>query len=235
MKLLALDTSSLACTAGVLAGDKVFLRHEEREREHTRLLLPMLRAVLAEACIEPADLDAVVLGNGPGSFIGMRIAASVAEGIAFGAGLRIVPVSSLAAVAMQAGEAGDTVAVTQDAHMHEVYLGVYRLGADRRPQAVAPERLLAEAPVTELDAVPADRVIAAGAGWRRYPGLLAQNRSRIGRVSDVLYPRADALLALGARAFAEGGAIAPEDVVPTYLRQEVAKAPPTRGRNSPVI
>ena len=141
MKLLALDTSSLACTAGVLADGAMFLRHEEREREHTRLLMPMLRAVLADSGLVPGELDAVVLGNGPGSFIGMRIAASVAEGIAFGARIPVVPVSSLAAVAMQAGNPGDTVAVAQDAHMHEVYLGLYRLGDERLPESLLRERL----------------------------------------------------------------------------------------------
>ena len=132
MKLLAIDTSSLACSVALLAGDSVFERHEEQAREHTRLLLPMIEDVLAEGGLVPGDLDAVVLGNGPGSFIGMRIAASVAQGIAHGAGLDIVPVSSLAAVAAQVFEMTEAkeVVVAQDAHMNEVYLGAFRRGSD---------------------------------------------------------------------------------------------------------
>ena len=85
MNLLALDTSSLACSVALQLGDTIISRHEEREREHTRLLMPMIVDVLNEGDINARDLDAIVLGNGPGSFIGMRIAASVAQGLAFAA------------------------------------------------------------------------------------------------------------------------------------------------------
>jgi tRNA threonylcarbamoyladenosine biosynthesis protein TsaB len=221
LKLLAIDTSTLACSVGACAGARLATRHEERDREHTKLLLPMIRAVLDETGIQAGDVDAVVLGNGPGSFIGLRIAAAVAEGIAFAAGLGIVPVSSLAAVALQAGRPGELVAVAQDAHMNEVYLGLYRIGAGGLPVLVAPERLQAPAPISELGAV----TVAAGAGWLRYPALLEANRDRIARMSDEQYPRAEALLRLGAQAFRDGGAIAPEAVVPTYLRHEVARRP----------
>jgi tRNA threonylcarbamoyladenosine biosynthesis protein TsaB len=221
VKLLAIDTSTLACSVGACAGARVATRHEERDREHTKLLVPMIRAVLAETGIGTGELDAVVLGNGPGSFIGLRIAASVAEGIAFAAGLGIVPVSSLAALALQAGRPGELVAVAQDAHMSEVYLGLYRIGASGLPVAISPERLQAPKVIDELCA----STVAAGAGWLRYPALFEANREQIARMSDALYPRAEALLRLGAHAFRELGAIAPEAVVPTYLRHEVARRP----------
>ena len=107
MKLLAIDTSSLACTVALKIGDELIERHEEQEREHTRLLMPMIRDVLEHAGVSLKDLDAIVLGNGPGSFIGMRIAASVSQGLAHGAGLRIIPVSSLAAVAAEVMDRSD--------------------------------------------------------------------------------------------------------------------------------
>ena len=91
MKLLAIDTSSVACTVAVSNGDAVIERHVEQPREHTRLLMPMIREVLAESEVALTDLDAIVLGNGPGSFIGMRIAASVSQGLAHGAGLMARP------------------------------------------------------------------------------------------------------------------------------------------------
>ena len=84
-KLLAIDTSSVACTVAASNGDAVVERHVEQPREHTRLLMPMIREVLNESEIALTDLDAIVLGNGPGSFIGMRIAASVSQGLAHGA------------------------------------------------------------------------------------------------------------------------------------------------------
>jgi tRNA threonylcarbamoyladenosine biosynthesis protein TsaB len=92
VNLLAIDTSSLACSVALRVGDVVIERHEEQAREHTRLLTPMIREVLTESGMHLPRLDAIVLGNGPGSFIGMRIAASVAQGLAHGAGLSVVPV-----------------------------------------------------------------------------------------------------------------------------------------------
>ena len=135
MKLLALDTSSLACSVALQLGDAVICRHEEQAREHTRLLVPMIKDVLGEGGITPSDLDAIVLGNGPGSFIGMRIATSVAQGLAHGADIQIVPVSSMLAVAAQVveTEAAGAVAVCQDAHMDEVYLGLFEAGSSRVP------------------------------------------------------------------------------------------------------
>lgn len=216
MKLLAIDTSSLACTVGVQASGHVFERYEVLPREHTRLLLPMIRATLGEAGLALVNLDAIVLGNGPGSFIGMRIGASVAQGLAYATGLDIVPVSSLAAVARRAGKPGDTVVVAQDAHMSQVYLGRYEIGPDRRPIALEPERLhSAQEPLAD------EASVAAGAGFEKYPELCASSAPGID--SDCLYPRAADLLAIGDAAFAEGGAIAPESLEPAYLREEVAQ------------
>ena len=227
MKLLALDTSSLACTAGVLADGEMFVRYEEKAREHTRLLIPMIRSVLAESRLGIGDLDAIVLGNGPGSFIGLRIAASVAQGLAHGAGLNIAPVSSLAAIAHAAGDAGDIVVVTGDAHMNQVYLGLYRCLGDAGVSELTSERIHDQGLIDDIDAD--RRAIAAGSGWQRYPALLEANRDGIASVSDVLYPHARALLALGALAVAGGQAVPPEQLTPAYLRQKVAEKPQAAG------
>lgn len=223
MRLLALDTSSLACTVGVSTEAGVFVKHEEQPREHTQLLVPMIRGVLEEADVDLADLDGIVLGNGPGSFIGMRIAASVAQGLAAGAGLRIAAVSSLAAVAhAEIERGGETVAVAQDAHMQQVYLGLFAA----RKNGIATlgvERLQDCTAIAELRELPG--CVAAGYGWQRYPELLEANRQHIAAVSDRLYPRAGALLALGAAAFERDEVLGPEMLVPAYLRQKVAEIP----------
>lgn len=227
MKLLALDTSSLACTAGVLCDGKTFVRYEEQAREHTRLLLPMVKSVLAESGLEIEDLDAIVLGNGPGSFIGLRIAASVAQGLAHGAQLNVAPVSSLAAIAYSAGADGDIVAVTGDAHMNQVYLGLYRRGGAAGVSELVPERIHGHGRIDDV----ADglKVVAAGSGWQRYPALLEANRDVIASVSDVLYPQAESLLALGARAVESGQVVPPDQVAPAYLRDKVAEKPAPAG------
>ena len=222
MKLLAIDTSSLACTVGLLDGESIVARYEEQPREHTRILMPMVADVLAEAGLELGDLDGIALGNGPGSFIGMRIGAAVAQGLAHGAGLPVVPVSSMAAVAQSAGGPGQTVVVAQDAHMSQVYLGIYRREADGLARATSPECLHDPAPIAADFDAPAT---AAGAGFERYPALLEANRDRLEGAPEVLYPHARGVLALAAAAFADGGAIDPADLRPAYLRDQVAKKP----------
>lgn len=227
MKLLAIDTSSPACSVALQSGDEVCDRHEELDREHTRLLTPMIRELLAAAGLSMQQLDAIVLGNGPGSFIGMRIAASVAQGLAHGAGIDIVPVSSLAAVAAEVFSASeaDEVIVAQDAHMSEVYLGAFRRGADNLPHAIFPERLQSQTVIDDLDESSASGRVAAGSGWERYPALAAVNAGLIGSRSAIGYPKARFLLPIGEAALVGGNAIRPQDLVPAYLRSKVAQKP----------
>jgi tRNA threonylcarbamoyladenosine biosynthesis protein TsaB len=230
MKLLALDTSSVACTVAVQVGTDVFAQHVERAREHTQLLMPMIRQVLDEASVSLSELDAIVLGNGPGSFIGMRIAASVAQGLAHGSGCKIIPVSSLAAVAANVFASTDAtqVVVAQDAHMKEVYLGVFdrnEAGHPERSGSFGPERLHGQDVIAELTEAGADRRIAAGFGWEGYPELMALNNSRIAIVSGIHYPRAEYLLALAPTS----DALDPQHIEPAYLREKVAKKPAASG------
>jgi tRNA threonylcarbamoyladenosine biosynthesis protein TsaB len=227
MKLLAVDTSSLACSVALSVDGTVSERHAEEAKEHTRLLVPMMRELLHEAGLDGEDLDAIVLGNGPGSFIGMRIAASVAQGLAYGSETPIAPVSSLAAVAAEVFDATDAaeVVVAQDAHMNEVYLGAFRRDRHGQPLAMFDEHLHTQTPIEKLDEAGADRRVAAGFGWQRYPALLAANEDRIGNTSDILHPRARFLLPLGQAVLEGGGAVAPQEIAPAYLRSKVAQKP----------
>ncbi|MCK5325322.1 MAG: tRNA (adenosine(37)-N6)-threonylcarbamoyltransferase complex dimerization subunit type 1 TsaB [Woeseiaceae bacterium] len=227
MSLLALDTSSLACSVAVQVGDDIVVRHEEQAREHTRLLVPMISGLLQETGLSLHDLDAIVLGNGPGSFIGMRIAASVAQGLAFGAGIPIVPVSSMLAVAARVSaecDAGDVV-VCQDAHMNEVYLGLYTVDDAGLPVTLGEERLHDQSPIPELRD-DAGRFIAAGFGWQRYPALHEANAPYLLATSEVLHPSARYLLPAGRALLASGAAVSPQEVTPAYVRQTVAQKPP---------
>ena len=229
MRLLALDTSSPACSAALQVDDSVFVRHVVKAREHTRLTAPMIESLLAEAELRLDALDAVVLGNGPGSFIGMRIAASVAQGLAFAAGKKIVPVSSMAAVAAEVihEHGASEVVVAQDAHMNEVYLGIYASSDAGLPELAVAERLHGQTVVEELDGVAAGTRLAAGFGWQRYPALLQANREHLDDLATVLHPSARYLLGLGARGLRAGDAIDPQHVVPAYLRQKVVEKPVT--------
>lgn len=219
MRRLAIDTSTLACTVALQLDDVLIERYEEQPREHTRLLMPMIREVLTEAGTDLASLDAIVLGNGPGSFIGMRIAASVAQGLAHGAGLNIVPVSSLAAVAAQVFMEGDAerVAVAQDAHLQEIYLGLFARSAKGLPKLLCDERLHAVGAIAELQGN--EKCVVAGHGWLRYPEHLAANAATLAGPPTVLYPRARYLLAISANSPER----LPEHVEPAYLRHKVAE------------
>jgi tRNA threonylcarbamoyladenosine biosynthesis protein TsaB len=227
VRLLAIDTSSLACSVALQCESGIVEQHEEQEREHTRILMPMVRGVLSNSGVRLEELGAIVLGNGPGSFIGMRIAASVAQGLAYGAGLDIVPVSSLAAVAAQvfAETAASEAVIAQDAHVNQVYLGVYRRADGDLPEAVFPERLHGQSVIGELGESAANRRVAAGFGWQRYPGLATINAPLFAEVSDILYPRARFLLPMGAAALRAGRSVDPRDIAPAYLREKVAEIP----------
>lgn len=227
MNLLALDTSSIACSVALGIGEVTIQRHEVRPKEHTRLLIPMIEEVLSDADASLRELDAIVLGNGPGSFIGMRIAASVAQGLCYGAGLKLVPVSSLAAVAAEALEVSDAahIVVAQDAHMNEIYLARYARDDDDLPHPVGDTILQRIEPLDWLEHAGANGAASwslAGAGWQRYPELLPPSAKRQSRVIDVPWPRARFLLELGRKSCLAGEAIDPEQLVPAYVRKAVA-------------
>lgn len=221
MRRLAIDTSSLACSVALQFDDRCIERHEVKAREHTRLLMPMIRDVLTEAEVELSELDAIVLGNGPGSFIGMRIAASVAQGLAHAAALSVVPVSSLAAIAAEVmdGEDVSMVAVAQDAHMNEVYLGLFSRGEDNLPVLHGGETLYGGGLIDGLRQHDSNTISAAGAGWSRYPQYFAQIEDNIGGRSAVDYPTARYLLRLSESV----APIRPVDVEPAYIRDKVAE------------
>ena len=221
MRLLALDTSTEACSAALMLGDEVRLRFELTERGHAELILPMIDALLAEAGIALSSLDGLAFGRGPGGFTGLRIAAGVTQGLAFGAGLPVAPVSSLAAVAeqVQAGE-GERILVCNDARMGELYWAAFerivRGGiGPASPECVAPPARVAEG-IEGLRH-------AAGNGLVRYPELRARLESAGLRVHDELYPRADAIARLGAVELAAGRGVDASLALPIYVRDDVAK------------
>ena len=225
MKLLAVDTSTVACSVALLLDDIVIDRHEEQEREHTRLVVPMIEDVLREGQCTLSALDALVLGIGPGSFIGLRIATSLVQGLAFGAGLRVAPVSSMLAVAEEVftRHEADRVFVAQGAHMNEVYLGQF--ACDQAVQPVGDERLQAQDRLPELAAATDETCFAAGAGWERYPDLWSANESGFSGLAAVRYPSARFLLPTAQCLLEAGALLDPADIEPAYLRHEVAMPP----------
>jgi tRNA threonylcarbamoyladenosine biosynthesis protein TsaB len=224
MKILALDTATEACSVALGIEDRVFERYLELDRGHAEQLLPMIDEVLAEGGIALGALDAIAFGRGPGGFTGVRLAASVAQGLAFGAGLGVVPVSNLAAVAQRGAEMhreASRVLVVNDARMREVYWaefamdGVVTLQGTEHVSAAAAVVLPAEGSGTPW--------IAAGRGLAAWPELAARCRAAGAIVLDSLLPRAREILSLAIPTVSAGQALPPEQALPVYVRDRVVQ------------
>jgi len=228
MRLIALDTSTESCSAALLLDDELRLRVELTERSHAELLLPMIDALLSDAGLAPEALDGIAFGRGPGAFTGLRIAAGVAQGLAFAARLPVAAVSSLAAVAdLVPALAGEPVLVCNDARMGELYWGVYRREADGSVATLSAEA------VSSPDRAGEDAAglrHAAGNALGAYPAL-AQRLADCGiAVHPGLHPRADAVARLGARIIAAGAGVPAELALPVYVRDDVARPPVRQSR-----
>ena len=220
--LLAIETSSTACSAALSIDGRIEERYALAPREHATLILPMIESLLVEAGLAPTQLDACAFGRGPGSFTGVRIAASVIQGIAFAADLPVVPVSTLAALAQggmrESGQANMLAAL--DARKAEVYWGVYRQAEHGLTALQGEERVCAPESVT----LPQDHDwVGIGSGWAVYGDSLAkQANDRVVRVMHDLEPRARDVAVLALADFQVGRAVTPVDAIPVYLRNKVA-------------
>lgn len=232
MKLLALDTATELCSAALYVDGRCCVREDARPRGSGELILGMVAELLAEAALSLGQLDAIAFGRGPGGFTGVRLAVAVAQGLGFAAGLPLLPVSDLRALArqtlMQQG-APPRVLVCQDARMAQVYWACYEGGGpapgdtrERQPEALnfpAGVRL-----PPEWSGVP---VCGAGSGFQAYAAALRElPGSALAPIFGHFRPRAREIAELGA---IDGlaSAVAPESAQPVYLRDEVA-APPSR-------
>ncbi len=225
MKLLALDTSTEACSAALLLDHDLHQRFEMAPGAHSRLILPMIEDLCAQAGVQLKDLDALVFGRGPGSFTGVRIAASVVQGLAFGAELPVIPVSTLAALAQGAWQQHQWSRVLSalDARMGEVYWGVFERDAQGVMRAVQDECVVAP---EQVAALPQGEWHGAGPGWASYAtALQARCGERVVGCDGLLFPRAAWLLPLAVVEFQRGAVLSAEHALPVYLRDQVAQKP----------
>ncbi|MGN4989664.1 tRNA (adenosine(37)-N6)-threonylcarbamoyltransferase complex dimerization subunit type 1 TsaB [Aeromonas sp. 97A] len=221
LKILAVDTATEACSAALLVGDKLFSRWEEAPRDHTRKILPMVQAVLEDAGISLSDLDAIAFGRGPGSFTGVRICISVAQGLAFGAGVPLIGISTLAAMAQGAYrlDGAEQVLTAIDARMNEVYFGRYEL-IDGRMQLVGDEVVSEPAALVDVRGKLAGPVTCVGTGFETYGETLSGLADELAE-SQVRFPAAEDMLPLARAAWLAGEAVPVEQATPVYLRDKV--------------
>jgi tRNA threonylcarbamoyladenosine biosynthesis protein TsaB len=240
LNLLALETSSSRCGVALLrAVDgrlEISVREHEGSQEHAERLLPMADALLAEAGIAASGLHAVAFGQGPGGFTGLRVACGVAQGMALGLGIPVLPIVSHQAVAADVdGTPGEAVVVALDARMNEVYLAVYRRSAAAGDESVW-ETLQAPMLIAAAEVVPwtahhlpvwsarAGQPIApllAGDAWDAYaPHMAAPPQWR--RANHAQRPQAASVARLARQGWLRGETLAPELAAPLYVRDKVA-------------
>lgn len=211
MKLLAIDTATDACSVAMDIDGELFSDHRVEPQQHAALLLPMVDGLCTKANIELSMLDAVVFGQGPGSFTGLRIAASTAAGIAFGADCKIIALSSLQAMAqgVYRMQGVKKVFVATDARMGEMYWGTYRLDDAGLMQAASEDALNKP----ELVEIPVG-FTPAGSGVEVY-------KNSPNTVKDV-WPNAIDLISLAKPLATAKQWESADSALPIYLRDRVA-------------
>ena len=220
MNLLAIETSTESCSAALLCGERLLERSELAPRRHAELILPMIESLLDQAGVSRRQLDGIAVGRGPGAFTGVRLAISVAQGLALGLDIPVVPVSSLAALALAAPRDDAAILAVIDARMGEVYAGTFRRSGNGLVDAIGEESVgIAE----KLVMPQSTQWNVVGSGWDTYRDALLARLPAPPRWADgARYPQAAAIARLAAPQFAAGRGIAPELALPVYLRDKVA-------------
>jgi tRNA threonylcarbamoyladenosine biosynthesis protein TsaB len=219
--LIAFDTATERMTVALRHGERVVAHDGEGGAKASATLLPAIFGLLGEAGIALADLDAIAFGRGPGAFTGLRTACSVAQGLAFGAGKRVLPIDSLLAVAEDARGAGlapTRVWALIDARMDQIYGAEYERVDGRWSTRVAPFLTDCAALAALWRAGPPQAI--AGNALVAFAGRLATAGAALAPTAT---PSALAMLRLAEQAWADGAALEPALALPLYVRDNVAQ------------
>jgi tRNA threonylcarbamoyladenosine biosynthesis protein TsaB len=217
LNLLALDTSTEYCSVALLRDEELTFREAHAVQRHSELILPMIEDLLVASGLELGQLDGIAFGAGPGSFTGLRIACGVAQGLALGAGLLVVPVGTLAALAQEAGV--PKVIACLDARMGEIYHAAYRRDEASWTEIAAP----GVGPAQSAPMLEGDGWFGCGSGFAAYADALARRYgSQLDGVAAGLHPHARSIAQLAALVLAAGGGLPAEQAAPVYVRDKVA-------------
>ncbi|MGQ0286272.1 tRNA (adenosine(37)-N6)-threonylcarbamoyltransferase complex dimerization subunit type 1 TsaB [Pasteurellaceae bacterium 22721_9_1] len=224
--LLALDTSTEACSVALLHKGELTHLDELAERTHTKRILPMIEHILQQSGIALKQVDALVFGRGPGSFTGVRVGAGVAQGLAFGADLPVIAVSNLTAMAQAAYELhqAENVIAAIDARMNEVYFSQLKLEKVRLEnqtflqwQEIINEQVCSPQLMLEQLKDVNDDWHTVGTGWKAY-----FEQQPVGQQTDILLPSAKYMIALALPMWYQKQIINATEIEPVYLRNDVA-------------
>lgn len=216
MNLLAFDTSSIACSVALLTLHGITYEYVEKPNQHAKLLLPFIDQLLAKANLTLQDLDAIVVGVGPGSFTGIRIGVSVANALSLALRKPLIGISSLKAFAQyvyeQTGYGKLLVAV--DARLETVYFGSYNvvrtlMTLEDTEKVISPENIVMGGE---------DDIYAIGNGWQVYENKI---KGKPKRITHINFPHAKGLLALALDEY-KNASFAHGVSIPIYLRNDIA-------------
>ena len=224
MKLLAIETATESCSAALLIEGEIFSINEVAPRRHNEIILSMCEQVLAQGQTELSQLNAIAFGRGPGAFTGVRLAASVTQGIALAHDLPVVPVSSLAAMAQAAYQSKQATQVLSciDARMQEVYIGLFQHNQEDIMQAVIDEQVI-KPELIEINI--SKDCVGIGSGWKCYAETLQQKCGKHISYDESAYPEAEFVARLGNYYFQQGQTVSAIEALPVYLRDNVASKP----------
>lgn len=217
--ILAIDTATEACSVALLHNGQISALDELSPRTHTQRILPMVDELLAKVSISLKQVDALAFGRGPGSFTGVRVGVGIAQGLAMGADLPVVPISNLLAMAQAAYEkmGATSVVALIDARMNEVYFAQYeRIG--QCWQAIVAEQVCSpERAISQIQSK--DNTVVVGTGWAAYPQFSEAQLLLL--VSDITLPSAKSMLILAESELAQKNTQSVLQIEPVYLRNEV--------------
>ncbi|NIG87604.1 tRNA (adenosine(37)-N6)-threonylcarbamoyltransferase complex dimerization subunit type 1 TsaB [Serratia symbiotica] len=221
-RILAIDTSTEACSVAIWNQGEILALSELRPREHTQRILPMVQQVLADGGLVLSQLDVLAFGRGPGSFTGVRIGIGIAQGLALGADLPMLGISTLQTMAQGAWRVShaERVLAAIDARMGEVYWGQFERQQDGRWHESEGEGVISPAQALERAHGLHGDWACVGTGWQTYPDLVSGSVLSV-RDGQMLLPQAEDMLPLALLAWQQGLAVAVENAEPTYLRNEV--------------
>ena len=224
LTLLALDTSTEACSVALFhRGAKTHI-NELAQRTHTKRILPMIDEILANSGLHLNQVDALAFGRGPGSFTGVRVGAGIAQGLAFGADLPVIPISNLTAMAQAAFELHqvENVVAAIDARMNEVYFSQLvrekvrsDFGEFFQWQEIITEQVCS--PEQAIKQLRDDNAFRVGTGWAAYSQFIEKNLTS----SDIVLPNALYMLELARVEYLQKRTISALEIEPIYLRNEV--------------
>ena len=232
MRVLALDGATEACSVALLANGALISRTIESGKSNAVKILRMAEEVMAEAQVSLSMLDGIAASIGPGAFTGVRISVAVAQGLAFGAELKVVPVTTLEALALQVldGPASRALAWL-DARMGEVYWGCFAWDA---ACGVVQSGALHVGPPGSVSLDLDGKYVGVGRGFSAYPVLGTLPGVTTDAVRSAALPNAREIARLGALRLQAGGALDAADLKPLYLRDKVAFTEAERAAQSPL-